>query len=201
MQATSINANVWKASFWMLAEIVNNEDLRLKICKEIEPLVSPTRDGTSNSLDLAAELQNCPLLMASYHEALRVSSSSMTLRLVMEDTEFKGFKFQKGGQMIIPYRQVMLDESVFGADPYSFKHERFLNNPGLLKSVHYKPFGGGVTLCPGRVLAQKEVLTFVALALGKFQVQMSHENGGKCKGVPKMGHAHAVSWSHGSGFR
>jgi hypothetical protein len=181
-----INANVWKASFWMLTEIINDEDLRLKICKEIEPLISPAGAKTHDSLELSAQLLRCPTLMAAYHEAIRVSSSSMTIRLVMEDTEFRGFKFQKGGQIIIPYRQVMLDDSVFGEDPYTFKHERFLNNPSLLKSAHYKPFGGGITLCPGRVLAQKEVLTFVALALGKFQVQMPQDKELNSRRMPKM---------------
>ena len=41
--------------------------------------------------------------------------------------------------------------------------------------MHYKPFGGGNSLCLGRALAQKEVLTFVALALGKFRARLPED--------------------------
>jgi len=80
----------------------------------------------------------------------------------------------------------MLDETVFGGTSDQFNHERFLNDPGLLKSTSYKPFGGDVSLCPGRVLAQKEVLTFVALALGKYRVKLAGGKNACQKTIPGM---------------
>lgn len=85
--------------------------------------------------------------------------------------------------MVIPYRQMMLDEDTFGADVHRFHHERFLHDPQLHRHPNYRPFGGGSSLCPGKALAQKEILTFVALALGKFGVELSAEG---TKGVPEM---------------
>ena len=182
-----INANAWKAAFWMLTHVINDEYLRSTICEEINPYVSPNADSGLSSTELANKLQTCPTFMAAYHEALRISSSSMTVRFVMEESSIRGFNLQKGARMIIPYRQVMLDESVYGEGSDQFNHERFLKNPGLLKSINYKPFGGGVTLCPGRALAQKEVLTFVALALGKFRVKLPAGKGPSCaKSMPEM---------------
>lgn len=85
--------------------------------------------------------------------------------------------------MVIPYRQMMLDENTFGANVNKFCHERFLQNPNLHKHPNYRPFGGGSSLCPGKALAQKEILTFVALALGKFRVKASAQ---AREGVPEM---------------
>jgi len=35
-----------------------------------------------------------------------------------------------------------------------------------------KPFGGGVTLCPGRHFAQNESMAFAATALRRFDIQL-----------------------------
>jgi cytochrome P450 len=106
----------------------------------------------------------------------------------MEDTHIRRFKLDKNARLVIPYRQMMLDESTYGQEVTKFRHERFLQNPSLQKHPNYRPFGGGSSLCPGRALAQKEILTFVALALGKFQVGLSDRAdkraGSKC--IPEM---------------
>ncbi|KAF1950448.1 cytochrome P450 [Byssothecium circinans] len=165
----------------MIVHIVHNEELREVILQELDPLISPFTSNEFTEVAFAAQLQDCSTFMAVYHEALRLSSSSMTLRYVLEDTTIRGLKIKKGGRVIIPYRQVMLDESVYGCSSHRFIHDRFLEAPELLNGLHFKPFGGGVTLCPGRAVAQKEILTFVALALGKFRVRLP-------QGEPKIAH-------------
>ena len=42
--------------------------------------------------------------------------------------------------------------------------------------MSYKPFAGGVTHCPGRSLAKREGLIFVATVLHSFDIEVS--NGG-----------------------
>lgn len=190
--SSSINANAWKASFWMLAEIVNDPTLRSIILHEISPFVSPSRQCTLSGKALATALQNCPTLVAVYHESLRITASSTSVRIVMENSRIRHFNLKKNARMVIPYRQMMLDENTFGDDVHVFRYERFLQNPSLQKHPNYRPFGGGSSLCPGKALAQKEILTFVALALGKFQVRLSDEviemrgNGERAKCVPEM---------------
>lgn len=39
--------------------------------------------------------------------------------------------------------------------------------------ARFRPFGGGATLCPGRFLAKREVLTCVALAVGRFDLALA----------------------------
>ncbi|KAF2019660.1 cytochrome P450 [Aaosphaeria arxii CBS 175.79] len=182
-----INANAWKASFWMLSEIVNNESLRCRIVDEISPYVSASTKPSSSANDLATALgQHCPTLMAVYHEALRLTAASTSVRVVTNDAVISGLKLRKGTRMVIPYRQMLLDDRAFGHDAHKFNHERFLQNPNLAKSPSFKPYGGGSTLCPGRMVAQKEILTFVALAVGKFQVRLPQQDSFRSQGVPDM---------------
>ena len=148
--------------------VVSDAELNSAILHEISPYISHTVPPSLDSNELSQKLQNCPTFMSAYHEALRIYSSSMTIRSVMEESYVRGFRLTKGAHVMIPYRQVMLDETVYGNESGLYNHKQFLDNPALLRSLNYKPFGGGVTLCPGRTLAQKEILTFVALAIGKF---------------------------------
>ncbi|KAF2875750.1 cytochrome P450 [Massariosphaeria phaeospora] len=181
-----INANAWKSSFWMIAEIVNNETLRTSILEEVEPHIASVVERSISSTDFATQLQNCPNLVAVYHESLRVTSASTSVRIVTKEARVGPFQLRKGARMIIPYRQMLLDEDTYGAKADEFNYKRFINDPGLSRSPYYKPFGGGTSLCPGRALAQKEILTFVALAIGKFRARRTCGANGKRDGVPRI---------------
>jgi cytochrome P450 len=117
-------------------------------------------------------LSTSPILLASYNEALRFSTGSVTVRMVAEDCVINNVCLQKGSKLIIPYGQMAMDENVFGAHPEQFDHTRFLKNPGLAKDPSFRPFGGGITYCPGRFLAQKEALMVVAGLVGRFDVRL-----------------------------
>jgi cytochrome P450 len=166
----------------MLSEILNNDGLRLKIYEEVQPYVSPAGRSTLTTNEIASRLQNCQTLTAVYHEALRVSSSSTSIRIVMEDARVGHFHLRKGERIVIPHRQLLFNENIFGDDVHEFNHERFIRMPGLAKSPHYRPFGSGASLCPGRAIAHKEVITFVAIAIGKFQCRTAASD----KRMPKM---------------
>jgi hypothetical protein len=53
----------------------------------------------------------------------------------------------------------------FGANACEIDLSRFATDKSLERNGYFRPFGGGVTLCSGRILGKREVLTFVALAL------------------------------------
>jgi len=53
--------------------------------------------------------------------------------------------------------------------PEAFKFDRFLGESGAaLAKAHVMPFGGGVSRCPGRAFATREVKAFVALCLQRY---------------------------------
>lgn len=47
--------------------------------------------------------------------------------------------------IMIPSRELHINEAVFGAKPLDFDAERFLNDKQLAKDPSFKPFGGGTT--------------------------------------------------------
>ena len=154
----------------MLVRIINNPGLRQDIMKEVTLILSANHPQPA--VELSARLCECDSLVAVYNETLRLTASSVSVRTVVGPAILGNLILDKGSRLVIPYRQMLVDEQVFGADANIFNHQRFLDNPALAKSLSFKPFGGGTTLCPGRVLAQREVLSFVALALGKFQLEL-----------------------------
>lgn len=149
----------------MLTYILTNSHLHASILAEITPLIC---EGLQ---DLATRLERCSTLEAAYNETNRFSSSATTVRSVISDTQIGDSVLKAGSKILIPYRQLHMDETVFGGKVKEFNHLRFLDNKDLHRDFSFKPFGGGSTYCPGRFLARREVLIFVALALYRFNME------------------------------
>jgi cytochrome P450 len=82
------------------------------------------------------------------------------------------------------------DPRIYGERVDEFVPDRFLNDVTKIDSSNgqaadgtsmgktapsiksMKPFGGGVTLCPGRHLAVNEVMAFIASALRRLDIQL-----------------------------
>lgn len=151
----------------MLSYILHSPDLHQKIQKEVLPHI----ENLSLLNEVLPKLQACKWLMATYQETLRITISSTSVRHVSETCVIGSKVLQKDAQVIIPYRQMLMDNRVFGADASTFNPARFVNNPGLLNHSSYRPFGGGITYCPGRHLASKEALLTVSLMVGQYRLE------------------------------
>ncbi|KAF2478396.1 cytochrome P450 [Lindgomyces ingoldianus] len=161
-----IQGNPWKVAFWFMAYLLYNPGIKQRIAAELYHLMES--QPPLSPIELCKGLNACPLLTASYHETLRLTSSTITVRDVVNDCVIGEKLLQRGSRVLISYRQMFLDKSVFGTDVHSFRPERFLDNPGLAKDPSFRPFGGGLTYCPGRFLAQNEICTVVAILVAKF---------------------------------
>lgn len=170
-----INANAYRSAFWTLAYVLQDQSLIAALREEISPVFA---QGTAS---LGSRIESCPLLESVYLESLRLSSSSATIRKVQHNTTIGDFTLRKGTEVIVPYCQLHLDNSVWGPNPTHFNPERFLKNSHLKQSPMFKPFGGGSTYCPGRFLARQEVMTFVAVVLNRFDVTLSPADGASSK--------------------
>lgn len=179
-----INANAYKSAFWTLAHILDDQSLVAALLEEISPVFA---QGTTN---LGSRIENCPLLESVYLESLRLSSSSATLRTVQNTTSIGDLTLRKGIEVLVPYCQLHLDDSVWGPSPNQFNPQRFLKNSQLKQSPSFKPFEGGSTYCPGRFLARQEVMTFVAVVLHRFDVTLSPADGtySKKQRMPRIDH-------------
>lgn len=97
----------------------------------------------------------------------------MSVRTVQSPTTIGGKTLRTGGDVLIMHRALHSNEAVWGADATQFNPERFLKNKALATHASYRPFGGGSTYCPGRVIARQEVFIFLAIALQRLDMELA----------------------------
>ena len=73
----------------------------------------------------------------------------------------------------LPIRELHYDTDIWGSRPESLDPNRFVESPKLSQSLSYRPWGGGHTLCPGRLFARRSVNAFVAILLTKYDVAVA----------------------------
>lgn len=126
----------------------------------------------------------CPRLTAVYHEVLRLTFGTVSVRKVITSADVHGKKLRAGGNVMVPARQLHYDEETFGSTADGFDSERFLHN-GLHQSSSFMPFGQGEDAFPQHFLAKQEILVFVALLINRFDVELvGNPLGGN--GVPTL---------------
>ena len=168
-----------------MAHLLQHPTLLATLRAETEHVVSEGTPGMEYQLE-----QQCPRLRAVYLEVLRLTASSSTLRGVQATTAIGDKVLKQGAAILIPYRQLHMNPSIFGKNANEFDPNRFLHKKDLSRSPHFRPFGGGRTYCPGRYLAEREILTFVALAITRFEIHLAKEScamlGTKQQGFPRI---------------
>lgn len=75
--------------------------------------------------------------------------------------------------MILNPRPLHIDLDYFGASPLDSNVKRFVNNTRYQRHPAFRPFGGGDAQCPGRQMAKKTALTFVAYVLHEYDVDLA----------------------------
>lgn len=160
----SVNTNTRKAAFWMLSYILFEPSLVDIIRNETE---AAFEDGAVNTDFLSS---SCPRLKGIWDEVIRLTAFSASVRFLTEDTKVGGKILRKGNRVVIPYRQLHFDSSVFGKDVAEFQSQRFIDQPSLTRHNSWRPFGGGSTQCPGRFMAHQATVVFVAMVLRRFDV-------------------------------
>jgi cytochrome P450 len=163
-----------------VSRILCDPSLRIAIEEEIHPILAGDIDITSGFLQ--KQLDHCPILMATWHETMRTATSSISAREVLSECTIGDLQFQPGTRVIIPSRQTLIDGNVFGLDPETFDEHRFLRNPHLHNSPSFRPFGGGISYCPGRLMAKKEVIGFTAALFKNFDISLLNDK----QEFPKM---------------
>ena len=137
----------------MIAHILFTPGLAKSIREEIQPAFNA--DG---SFDSNHTYNSCPRLDSLWLETLRVSATSTTVRNITSNTTVGDKLLQKGTKLFISARQLHFSRFDFGDKVSEFDPNRFIENPSLYRSPAFRPFGGGVTQCPGRFLAKHMVL-------------------------------------------
>lgn len=119
--------------------------------------------------------EGCPRLNGIWDETIRLSAYSSSVRYITDDTPIGGKILRKGNRVMIPNRQLHFNESVFGDRVTEFVSTRFVNNSALTRSMSWRPFGGGATMCPGRFIAKEAVTAFVAMTVQRFDIELAEQ--------------------------
>ncbi|OHF03754.1 prostacyclin synthase [Colletotrichum orchidophilum] len=191
-------ANVSTLVFWLLSNIYSQPELLAKIREELINAAvtgeSPNKgEEVQMTLHLGKIKEHCPLLLSCAQETERHYIVDNIVRTVMSDTTIsdgnRSYLLRKGNNVQMPLSILHNDARVWGANPESWKGDRFLNMgynaaspPGFL------PFGGGKHICPGRHLANGLLLNNAAQLL--LSIDLESTDGGTIQ-VPEA----QVPWS------
>ncbi|KAJ5826457.1 hypothetical protein N7474_003595 [Penicillium riverlandense] len=173
-----LNSNVIAISYWMIAHIMNNPGVGSQIREEIASVMQaidsePTKNGaTLVAMTKDPLLNGCPVLNSTFNETLRFTGTGSGFRKSMRDTTLEGRHIPKDTIMIIPQRVQMMNTEVLGSDARAFDCHRFLRNKSLLRKGEFRGFGGGTTLCSGRIAGRHQVLAFVAQLFWRYDLEV-----------------------------
>eukprot|EP00746_Dinoflagellata_sp_MGD_P023236 gnl/MRDRNA2_/MRDRNA2_15444_c0_seq1.p1 gnl/MRDRNA2_/MRDRNA2_15444_c0~~gnl/MRDRNA2_/MRDRNA2_15444_c0_seq1.p1 ORF type:complete len:508 (-),score=76.64 gnl/MRDRNA2_/MRDRNA2_15444_c0_seq1:269-1792(-) len=165
-------ANTLPAAFWSLAYLLNGSESGQAGLRAVQAEISSIQKSLGRPL-LGSDMKELPILSSAVKEALRLSTASLTIRRVQENCSIElasGNKWavRKSDQVVLaPFLQHM-DPKLFGDDVESYRHDRFINND---LEKHLSPFGGGVSMCPGRHIALVEMKMVVVELLLAFNFQ------------------------------
>jgi cytochrome P450 len=105
-------------------------------------------------MDVQHIMHKCPQLESAYYETLRLVNGAMSIRKVHADTVVSGKLLKADNTVVIPYREMHYNPNVWGDSVSQFVPDRFFQKAKLSSHPSYRPFGGGVSYCPGRHLAR-----------------------------------------------
>ncbi|XP_072110789.1 cytochrome P450 7A1-like [Mobula birostris] len=188
-------ANTIPASFWSIYYILRYPEALKAVRNEIDNLLRITNqkigDANNPIIFTREHLESMRVMGSLINEALRLSSTSMMLRVATEnfvltlDSDVK-VAVRKGDFICLYPQQLHLDPDIY-EDPLEFKYDRFLDENGKEKTAFYKngrklkhyllPFGSGVSICPGRFFAINEIKQFLSILLCSFDMELSDPSG------------------------
>ncbi|WPG99036.1 Hypothetical protein R9X50_00184100 [Acrodontium crateriforme] len=184
------NANSDMLVFWMINRIYADKALLEMIREEIAPfaqLVEPEQEFKVDepprfeSFDVEGLCNQCPLLKSCYVECLRLDTASWSLKVVQQDfvlqsrdKEERGWLLRKGDYAHAAHDLHNTDPKHF-QDPLVFKADRHIKEDDDKKKTadlgSIRPYGGGTSMCKGRVFAFKECMMFTAAIVSMWEIE------------------------------
>ncbi|NXA36288.1 CP17A lyase, partial [Eudromia elegans] len=154
---------------WAVLYLLHYPEVQRKIQEEMDQQIGVARHPHLSDRPLL------PYLEATISEVLRIRPVSPLLipHVSLTDTSIGEYSIPKGARVIINLWSVHHDEKEWDK-PEEFNPGRFLDEQG--RHVHspspsYLPFGAGVRVCLGEVLAKTELFLFLAWVLQRFTLE------------------------------
>ena len=169
--------NATPSVFWLLFYIYSIpgllEDIRQEIANATSTLILNTQDHRKkHSISVAKLREDCPLLVSTYRETLRLKSNNVYTRWVQEDTLLDDRYLLKQGSIVqVPGASMHADPALWGADVKDFNPRRFTKGAANHRPGAFRTFGGGTSLCPGRHFALVEIVSTAAMFVMRYDVE------------------------------
>jgi cytochrome P450 len=174
--------------FWMIFYVFHDSQLVADLQKELLESLEESKDANGQReciFSVAKFSAECPLLVSTYQEVMRMTNRQLGTRTVIEDTHLshssvvdadgtpKTYLLKKGTHIQMPTIITAYSPETWGEDVLEFKPRRFITNreQERLQNRAFNPFGGGKHLCPGRHFAYAEILGAVAALVLGFEIK------------------------------
>lgn len=168
-------ANTIPAAFWTLAYVLAHPQARAELRAEIDPVLAAAAGACGRE-----QLRQMPRLDSAVSEALRLVTGSLTMRQVLRPISLRlesgEWQLRAGDRVCIAPAVHHRDPELF-PEPEVYRHDRFVGGPQFMKrgkkiGFALMPYGGGVSMCPGRFLAHEDVKHLVARMLHRFDAEL-----------------------------
>ncbi|KAM0129467.1 hypothetical protein ACHAO1_008481 [Botrytis cinerea] len=166
-----ILANTAPTAFWMLFHIFSDNTVLKEVRSVVLSLVAQTKTSsgiTSYELKLH-EICDAPILQSILHECLRLYANGSSTRIIAEDTIQAGYLLKKGSLLFMPNSVFHRDPRLWGPNVRQFDARRFINTKQSRSA--FMGFGVGQSLCPGRFLAQNQILFMCVMMAMRFDMK------------------------------
>jgi len=159
-------------TFWLLCQIFSSPKALQHIRTELHTLFT---DDTESDVPMCKFVRlnevkaQCPTLVAMLNETLRYHSTIINIKQAQHDTTLADqYLLKKNAIVMIPGQSIHHNKDIWGPSPEIFNHQRFLSPDSkkeLLRTSSFRPFGAGVTMCPGRHFSTNVIMSLVAMVV------------------------------------
>ncbi|KAI1058749.1 hypothetical protein LB507_003654 [Fusarium sp. FIESC RH6] len=187
--ALGLLATTSTLAVWLTRHLLTDLELVQVVLKEVQQLKMVEGEDKPR-LDFANVRTECPWLMASWYESLRLHMTGVAriarhdfmLNIPGSDT----ISVPQGEIFMLPMCASNLDVDNWGPDAAVFKPSRFINEAGEVSGNgvrKVRAFGVAGNMCPGRVFGMDIVFSVIATMLRTFDVEATP---GERFGVPTL---------------
>ena len=147
------------AAYWLIVLNLQREDGLKLLTDEVDEAITswkrqhPGQEMEDHLYEIVTTA-DLPLLTSTIRETLRYTASIASIRRVTEPAELGGYRLNVGDEVACLARLVHFDEEIHENaseyDPMRYMTEKRLSKNGKTVVNHTMPWGGGVSMCPGR---------------------------------------------------
>ena len=179
-------ANTLPAVFWALYYAIRDPRAKAALTDEVRTVMAGAeRDPETGRPIFSREtLGQLVYVDSAIDEALRLTSGSLTIRVALRDLtlELDGGKTLRvrEGERVGLYPWLTHHNPEIYPEPDAYRFDRFVEDGKRKRSFtlhgrkvanYLMPFGGGVSMCPGRHFARNEIKIALALLLHDFELE------------------------------